>query len=143
MERTRLSSNRVFLKISTVVAGVWFAIQSFQPFDLTILICGIVGVGYLCYIAFFEGDKIEFDETYMYIVYKDGETPVELRNVFYVARRCLNGGRSWGLGRIQYRYEGKAYSTQFHSRYFSKAYKQFTSELLDKNPNADINFLGI
>jgi hypothetical protein len=133
MERTTLSSNQILLKVMMVIFGGIFIAIAFT--DWRILIFGFFGELYMGYRAFFAGDKIQFDRNHMYIVYKDGETPVELKNVFYAARITAGGG---GMGKIKYYYEGQEYYTRFFPRYFSRAFSQFVDDVVAKNPNATI-----
>ena len=118
------------------IFGIIFISISFRPFEPMSLLFGVLVEVYLGYRVFFSGDKIQFDEDNMYIIYREGETEVVLRNVFYVARTSFSIG---GLGKIKYYYQGEQYYTQFYPKYFSRTYRRFTQAVTNNNnPNAII-----
>jgi hypothetical protein len=135
MERTRLSNNQIVIKILMLIFGIIFISTSFSPFQLGAILFGVFFEIIFGYIAFFAGDKIQFDKNHMYLIYRDGESQVELKNVIYIARQSIT---AVGLGKIKYLYDGKEYSAQFYPRYLSRAFKQFADEVLEKNPNATV-----
>jgi hypothetical protein len=136
MERTRLSDNLFLQKAALAIIFVISVIYEIQHFDILVLIF-IPVFGIFGYQIWYLPEKIEFDEDYMYIIEKDGEITIELRNIFYVSPVSTLFNPS-GLGKIKYRYENEEYSAQFRPRMFSRSFKRFTDSVLEKNPRATI-----
>jgi hypothetical protein len=136
MNRIKLSSNIVSKKITLIIAfGIYlvYLVSAFNPYALILLLVFVV----FAYNLFYLPDNIEFDNEYMYIIYKDGETMINLKNIYYVSPvgSLINPS---GLGKIKYRYEGSDYLAQFSLRYFSSSFKRFKEAVTEKNPRATI-----
>ncbi len=136
MDRIKLSSSLIFQKggfILIFFGYVIMLISSFNPLSLIFILLFAL----FAYQIFYLPDNVEFDADNMYIVYKDGETKVNLKDVYYVSPM----GSLWSgnnLGRIKYRFEGSDYQAQFMPRYFSSSFKKFKQYLIEKKPNAVI-----
>ncbi len=136
MERIRLSNSMVFQKSAVIIFFIIYAIaliSSFSPYGLVFILVFVL----MGYRIFFLPDKLEFDNEHMYIIYKDGETEVNLKDVFYIRPMGSFLDRS-GLGKIKYHYNGSDYYAQFLPRYFSSSFKKFREYVSEKNPNVNI-----
>jgi len=89
------------------------------------------------YRIFYLPDNIEFDDDFMYVIEKDGEIKVDLKDIYYILPRASFFDSS-GLGQIRYHYEGGNYFAQFLPRYFSSSFKEFKAAVIKKNPKAVI-----
>jgi len=97
----------------------------------------ILFFGIYAYWIFWLPDNIEFDADFMYVIYKNGEIKVDLKDVYYISPRA-GFMDNCGLGRIKYHYEDTDYLAQFTPRYFSSSFKKFKGYVLEKNPGATI-----
>jgi len=140
MGRTKLSSDQVGLKVLFALAYLGILVQILVPFNLVIFLGVTVLFGIMSYVRFFSSDKIEFDEDKMYLIYSDGETEINLKDIDFIGRSFY---RNIGIYRIRYSDNDDKYFAQFYPQYFTGALKKFKAEVKQKNPKAIIdNYLG-
>ena|ERR1700743_166629 len=140
MGRTKLSSDQVGLKVVFALAYLGILVQILVPFNLVAFLFVTLLFGILSYIRFFSSDKIEFDEDKMYLIYSDGETEINLKDIDFIGRSFF---RNMGMYRIRYVYNDEKYFAQFYPQYITGALKNFKAKVKQKNPKAIIdNYLG-
>ena len=73
----------------------------------------------------------------MYIIYKDGEVEVNLKDILnvFTTDSILNFNRYW---QIKYKCEGSEYYARFSPKHFSSSFKSFKEYMSEKNPDVDI-----
>jgi len=101
MERITLSSSQILMKIFVAVIALCLLISGLNNnFNIGFLLFAVLVIGFFSYRYFYLPDKIQFDRENMYIIYRNGETAVSLKDVFYVSRSSISTS---GLGKIKYR----------------------------------------
>jgi len=136
MERTKLSSSQILIKIFLIVLSLYLLITLLNHFSIVLLLFGVLFIGFISYVFFYISDKVQFDEENMYIIYRDGETVVPLKDVYYVSRSRINTN---SMGIIRYRYEVAEYFAHYNTRYFSKSFSKFTAAVMNENPRSVID----
>jgi Ca2+/Na+ antiporter len=137
MERTKLSNDLILQKIALIIVFLGYLIAMivppFNPYGLALLLVFVL----FAYRIFYLPDNIEFDDNYMYIIEKNGEIIVDLKDIYYIFPRASFFDSS-GLGKIKYHFEGSDYFAQFSPRYFSSSLKEFNEAVIKKNPKVTI-----
>lgn len=82
---------------------------------------------------FYLPDLVEFDDDYMYVIYKEGTVEVNLKDIFYISPTGFGN-----LGKIKYIIEKEEYYAQFTPRFFSSSFKEFKALVVNKNPKVII-----
>lgn len=134
MERRRLSSRQIIQKtlLIIVITGFFFYGIYVNSFAFVgILFFAILGV----YRMFYLPDLVEFDDDYLYVIYKEGTVEVNLKDIYLISEYAMGGK---GLGRIKFRYENTENEVLVQHDY-SKIFKNFKPLVLSKNPDVVID----
>jgi len=99
----------------------------------------IAKILFVIFLVFYLPDKIEFDNSNMYIVSKKGKKEVSLGNITGIAVTRLSLNNSLYLIKIKYYYRGDEYTARFYPRRFSKSLNDFKNNVRNKNPRAKVD----
>ena len=139
MKRTKLSNGLIFTKIVLIFFFVVFVAVTIDQFDLKAFVIGALIFSVFLCVIFLLPDKIEFDEINMYVINRNGERVVGLKDVYGIATTGMRLNYSLNLMKIYYFYKGEECTARFYPLFFSKSLKQFTNVVKKENPAARVD----
>ena len=116
--------------MAVAVLAIWIV----YSLPIIALLLGAIIVGISGIVAFFPRTNIEFDDNYMYILYQDSETAIELKKVSLVAITAFNVN-SRNRWKIEY-WLGGIQEIRFYPGYSNL--DDFIGVVEKKNPEAKI-----